>query len=90
MTRPLQNIDPGLLRWATDKEKEYVKAIEEFGGAAAAGRALGLNKSGIAKAIRAMTARAALKGYAPEYDMRHPVPDGFKVRASQPTTTATG
>lgn len=80
MTRPLQNIDPGLLRWATDKEKEYVKAIEEFGGAAAAGRALGLNKSGIAKAIRAMTARAALKGYAPEYDMRHPVPDGFKVR----------
>ena len=80
MTRPLSNIDPELLRWATDREKEYIAALEEFGGAAAGGRHLGVSKSVIARAMKSLQKRAALAGYAPEYDMRHPVPDGFKVR----------
>jgi hypothetical protein len=62
MTRPLSNIDPELLRWATDREKEYIAALEEFGGAAAGGRHLGVSKSVIARAMQSLKKRAALQG----------------------------
>lgn len=80
MTHPLQGIDPRLLEWATDRQKEYIAAIELHGGAAAAARVIGVDKTAISAAIRGLKKRAASQGYAPDHDMTHAVPDGYKVR----------
>lgn len=79
MTLPLA-VDPGLLAYATVRQKEVLEAVILHGGAAAAGRVLGINKTGIARTYHAVKKRAARMGYAPEHDMTHPVPAGFTVK----------
>lgn len=65
MTQPLGGLDERLKEWATPTELRYMDAIELHGGASAAARALGVNKAGVARRIRALKVRAALHGYAP-------------------------
>lgn len=57
-----------------------MEAVEKHGNGAKAAAALGLDKSTINQAIAAVRAKAAQAGYAPDSDMRHPVPEGFKVK----------
>lgn len=80
MTRPLSGIDERLREWATAKEAEYMDAIALHGGASAAGRALGVHKSAVCNAIKALKKRAASKGYSPEHHMTQTVPEGFRVK----------
>lgn len=79
MTAPTY-IDPGLLDFATPVQRRYCEAIELHGSARAAARALGLTPNAVSGAIERLKKEAALRGYAPDYDMTHAVPDGFKVR----------
>ena len=69
-----------LKEYATDKQKEYVDEVEEHGGHRAAARALGVDQSTISKAIKSARDRAAKKGYAPDHDMTHTCPDGYKIK----------
>jgi hypothetical protein len=73
-------MDAALRSWATVRELEYIDAIEAHGSARKAAKALGVHSSAIDRCMVRLKKRAALQGHSPEHDMRHTVPDGFKVR----------
>ena len=73
-------MDLNLRPYANDRQWAYMEAVERHGNGAKAAAALGLDKSTINQAIAAVRAKAAQAGYAPDSDMRHPVPEGFKVK----------
>lgn len=60
----------------TYTDDEIITALESHPSAAAAARALGLNE----RTLRRRRERLALKGYSPDHDMTHAVPDGFNVK----------
>lgn len=73
-------LDANLEQYATEKQWQKIIAYHEHGGQRQAARALGINKSNIPKAYRAVLQNAAKQGYSPRHDMIHTVPDGFIVR----------
>jgi hypothetical protein len=73
-------IDEGLKAYATERQSEYIDAVNEYGGFRSAARSLNLNHSTIVEAIALLRRRAATSGYAPEQDMVRPVPEPFIVR----------
>jgi hypothetical protein len=73
-------MDAQLLSFATPRQLEVLEAIQKHGSQRAAARALGLNKNAVDGVIKAVKKKAALQGYSPAHDMRHTVPDGFKVK----------
>ncbi|MFD1189764.1 hypothetical protein [Phenylobacterium conjunctum] len=79
MHSPLK-IDEALFEYATPRQRELLEAVNQYGGARAASAALGVNKNRFHQSLKAVRKRAALQGYAPDHDMRRPVPDGFKVK----------
>lgn len=66
--------------FATPRQREFLAAITEHGSARAAEKALGLGNDVVSRSIRALKAKAALKGFAPESDMTRPVAEGFAVK----------
>jgi len=73
-------IDEGLKTYATERQSEYIDAVNEYGGFRSAARSLNINHSTIVEAIGILRRRAATSGYAPEQDMVRPVPEPFIVR----------
>jgi hypothetical protein len=73
-------IDEGLKAYATERQSEYIDAVNEYGGFRSAARSLNINHSAIVEAIAVIRRRAATSGYAPEQDMVRPVPEPFIVR----------
>ena len=59
----------------TFTDDELIAAIEAHGVEGAA-KTLGVNR----RTIQRRKAMLALKGYSPQHDMTHPVPDGFKAK----------
>ena len=70
-------VDVGLYDYCTPRQREVLEAIETHGGATAAAKHLGCDKTLPAKTYNIVKAKAAKQGYAPDFDMSHPVPDGF-------------
>lgn len=65
----------------TPVQKLYIEAVIEHGSSRNAARALGLkSNSSIVHALQRVRIAAANRGYAPEYDATHPVPDGQRVK----------
>ena len=58
-------IDEGLKAYATERQSEYIDAINEYGGFRSAARALNINHSPLVEAIKLLRRRAATSGYAP-------------------------
>lgn len=79
MSRTMR-IDERLKEWATDRQREYIDAVNEHQGVIAAAKALGVQRELISRAIKRAKIAAAQAGYSPDHDMVHTVPDGFKVR----------
>ncbi len=73
-------IDAQLASYATVRELEYLEAVEKHGSQRAAAKALKVDSKTLRSAIQRVQARAASKGYSPQHDMTHTVPDGFKVK----------
>jgi hypothetical protein len=73
----MTTIDPRLLEWATDREKQYAAAYNQHRSIAKAAKAMGVAKSAVQGSLTALRKRAAKAGYAPEYGMTRPVPDGY-------------
>ena len=73
-------IDEGLKAYATERQSEYIDAVNEYGGIRSAARSLNINHSAIVEAFTLLRRRAATSGYAPEQDMVRPVPEPFIVR----------
>jgi len=74
--------DDKLLEFATDRQKQVLEAIWQTGSLRGAARQLGIVPSAVHKARRAVLARAAMQGYAPDHDMTHPAPEPFAVKGT--------
>lgn len=57
-------------------ELHAVKGLSQF----EIGRKLGMSRSAVRDHIRTVKHKAANRGYSPDHDWRHPVPDGQKVK----------
>lgn len=68
-------IDPNLKSWATERQGEYIDAVNKHGSYRAAARALGVNDTSILRSIASLRRSAQVRGYSPDHDMVHPVPD---------------
>lgn len=73
-------IDERIKEWATERQREYIEAVNLHGSNQKAAVALGLNRRTVDQGISAAKAAAARAGYAPDHDMTHIVPDGFRVK----------
>ena len=73
-------LDPNLKDFATRKQWKKLEALDEHGSTRKAAKALGIHKNTIQDAKQAVLRKAAQRGYAPEYDMVHPAPDGYLVK----------
>lgn len=86
MASESQLYDPQYLRdmlpfATTPVQKLYIEATIEHGSSRQAARALGLkSNSSIVHALQRVRIAAANRGYAPEYDATHAVPDGQRVK----------
>lgn len=69
------NSDILLYATPTDAQRKAVEAIIEHKGIKPAARALGLTKAVVQEHLKKVKQKAALRGYSPEHDMVHPVPD---------------
>ena len=64
---------------ATDREREYLEAVEQYGSQRRAAKALGINKRTLERGVANLKRKAASRGYAPEHDMTRPAAPGFKI-----------
>ena len=74
--------DEELERYATPRQWEIELAYWDAGTQPAAAEILGISQSRVSGALRAIRRRAASQGYAPEHDLTHPIPDGFRLRGA--------
>src|SRR6185437_10505544 len=63
-----------LMKTVTDDE--LIAALREHGSHTRAALALGIDR----RSVDRRAARLAAKGYSPQHDMTHTVPDGYKVK----------
>ena len=70
-------LDGNLRAYATDRQWEYMEAWVKFRSKKAAAKALGVSLFACQGAIASVYAKAARQGYAPDYDLVHPVPEGL-------------
>jgi hypothetical protein len=73
-------IDERLKEWATDRQAEYIDAVNQAKSIRAAAKVLGVHSSAIDHSIKGLKKRAAKQGYSPDHDMTRPVPDGYLVK----------
>lgn len=65
LSHPITHVDERLKDFATDRQKEFIDAINEHGSLSAAAAAVGVDKGNIWRALEAIKKRAARAGYAP-------------------------
>ena len=75
-------LDPALEEYATPQQWEKLVAWEKYGTSTKAAKASGSDASGIRRARREVLKKAARQGYAPEYDLTHPVPPGLTLKGT--------
>lgn len=68
--------------FATAEERRALAALETHGSAKAAGAALGISGGAVRDRVRRAIRRAASRGWAPDQDWTHPVPEGHRVRGN--------
>lgn len=72
--------DEMLRLFASDRQIEILDAVDKYGSQRKAADALGINRRSVERALKNVKAAAAKKGYSPEHDMTHIVPEGFGVK----------
>jgi hypothetical protein len=75
-------LDPKLRAYATDSQWEKLVALEKYGSLRKAADALGVHNKTISDAKSRVIKKAAQKGYAPEYDLTHPVAPGMSSKGT--------
>ena len=69
--------DPSLLDYATPRQAEVIKTIIEMGSISAGARALDIKRSGAQLMIKAVRAKAALAGVAPDHGLGRSIAEGY-------------
>ncbi len=76
-------IDPKLLEFdPTPRQAEYIEVINRLGSMRAAARELGVAKNAVQESMLRLKNAAAARGYAPEFDLQHPVAPGQMLRGT--------
>jgi len=73
-------LDDGLKQFATERQIEYIDAVNEHGGVRQASEFLKVAETSIRRSIIATQKKAAIRGYAPESNMTRTAPEPFVVR----------
>jgi hypothetical protein len=73
-------LDEGLKQYATQRQSEYIDAVNQLGSGKKAAKHFNVNPSAVDRAIQAVKKKAALQGFSPQHDMVKPVPEPFIVR----------
>lgn len=68
-------IDPRLADWATERQAEYIAAINKHGGIRPAAKVLKVDSTSLTHSMSRLKAHASTRGYSPDHDMTRPVPD---------------
>ena len=69
-----------ILEYATDRQKEYYLAYCELKSNRQVAKRFNVSETSVRKSLKDLKLKAAQKGYSPEHNMTHTVPDGFKVK----------
>ena len=70
-----------LLKYANESQARKIQAYIDCGcNATEAGKIIGVHRTNITRAIKSVRRAASRRGLSPEYDMTHPVPEGFNVK----------
>jgi len=77
----LENLS-ALKKWATVRQAEYIDSIEKTGSVKQTAKDLKVDISTVYAALANVRKRAAISGYAPEYDMNVEVPLPFGVKGT--------
>jgi len=72
-------IDETLKEWATDRQKQYIDAVNTAGSIIGASRLMNTPRSSVQDALRRVKRKAAVQGYSPDHGYVHTVPDPFIV-----------
>ncbi len=64
----------------TERQKEIISRVEEGKSQREIAKELKISRSTVVTHFETVKLSAAKKGYSPEHDYTHPVPDGFKIR----------
>lgn len=75
-------LDPGLRPYATDRQWQMLEAWDKLGSRRKAAKELGVALSTLQKSKERVSKKAAQKGYAPEFDLVHPVAPGMSSRGT--------
>jgi DNA-binding Lrp family transcriptional regulator len=68
-------IDPQLKTYGSERQGQYVDAVNACGSQRRAAETLGVNESTLRRALERLKTAAAIRGYAPEHDYTRPVPE---------------
>lgn len=75
-------IDQNLVQYATERQKDFLNAVDKHGSPEKAAQALGLSGGTIRNSLKALQAKAAMHGYHPDSDMTRPVPAPYVVKGT--------
>lgn len=75
-------VDEVLKDFATDRQKEYIDAVNSTGSIRQAAISLNIPRQTVQDGLKKVKRKAAIQGYAPDSDMRVVVPDPFVVRGT--------
>lgn len=77
-----KKLDEQLLSWASPRQAEFLKAVNEEGSWSGAARVLGTDFKTVKRSMDRLRARAALQGYSPEHHLTRPVAPGQVLRGT--------
>lgn len=86
----MYELDEALQDFATDSQWKKLKALHDTGSERGAAKLLGLCRSSIHAAKKAVMNKAARQGYAPGYGLTNTIPDGYRLRGASTLHDADG
>jgi hypothetical protein len=75
-------IDPAKKAWASERQIEFLDAVNKHGSFRAAERALKTGNDVIRRSMRALEERCSMSGFSPAHDMTKVAPGPFKVKGT--------
>ena len=66
-----------LKKYATERQREIIEAVEAHGTQAKAAKALGISLRSVERVLARAKKAAAKRGHAPDHDMTHTTPEGY-------------
>jgi hypothetical protein len=80
MPNPITSVDEELKTWATERQCQYIDAVNALGSMRKAAISLGIRGDVVTRSIQGLKVLAAKRGYSPDHDMVRPVPAPFVVK----------